>query len=96
MKVDPALMAKGKSLVETASGEIKGYLNSLENDVNELLPGWQSSGASGFKQAHDAWTQKAVTINNALDDLGVKLGVVGVQTGGADDSVATSFSSFKS
>lgn len=96
MQVDPAMMAKGKSYVETASSDVRSFLNSLENDVNELLPGWQSSGSKGFKQAHDSWTQKAVTINNALDDLGQKLGVVGAQTHNVDENVTNGFNSFRS
>jgi WXG100 family type VII secretion target len=91
MNVDPAKMAQGKALVTTASGEVKTMLNQLQTEVEELLHGWQSKGSKGFYDAHQAWTSKAAIINNALDDLGVKLGVVGVHPGAADDSVHGSF-----
>ena len=91
LQVDPAKMAQGKSLVEAASHEVKGYLNTMQSEVDELLHGWQSSGADGFKAAQVAWTQKATIINTALDDLGRKLGVVGVQSGSADTEVHSSF-----
>jgi WXG100 family type VII secretion target len=94
--VIPADMAKGKSYVQDSSTKVKGFLNSLERDVEELLPGWQSGGSRAFAAAHRSWTEKATTINNALDDLGEKLGVVGVTTGQGDDHVTTSFAKFGS
>ena len=94
--VIPADMAKGKSYVQDSSIKVKGYLNSLERDVEELLPGWQSGGSRAFAAAHRSWTEKATTINNALDDLGEKLGIVGVTTGQGDDHVTASFHKFGS
>jgi WXG100 family type VII secretion target len=94
--VDKSDMAKGKGYVQESSAKVKGYLNSLERDVEELLPGWQSTGSRAFASAHRSWTEKATTINNALDDLGEKLGIVGVTTGQGDDSVTTSFAKFGS
>ena len=94
--VDKSDMAKGKGYVQESSSKVKGYLNSLERDVEELLPGWQSGGSRAFAAAHRSWTEKATTINNALDDLGEKLGIVGVTTGQGDDSVTTSFAKFGS
>jgi WXG100 family type VII secretion target len=94
--VDKSDMAKGKGYVQDSSAKVKGYLNSLERDVEELLPGWQSTGSRAFATAHRSWTEKATTINNALDDLGEKLGIVGVTTGQGDESVTTSFAKFGS
>jgi WXG100 family type VII secretion target len=94
--VDKSDMAKGKGYVQDSSAKVKGYLNSLERDVEELLPGWQSTGSRAFATAHRSWTEKATVINNALDDLGEKLGIVGVTTGQGDDSVTTSFAKFGS
>jgi WXG100 family type VII secretion target len=94
--VIPADMAKGKSYVHDSSVKVKGYLNSLERDVEELLPGWQSGGSRAFAAAHRSWTEKATTINNALDDLGEKLGIVGVTTGQGDDHVSGTFHKFGS
>ena len=91
MIVDPLKMKQGKDLVTAASHEVKGYLNTMQTEVEELLRNWQSSGSVAFHKAHQAWTEKATTINTALDDLGVKLGVVGVQTGATDDSGHASF-----
>ena len=91
MNVSPADMASGKRYVETASHVVKGYLNNMQTEVEELLRNWQSHGSKGFYQAHQSWTEKATIINNALDDLGVKLGVVGVQTGTTDSDVHQSF-----
>jgi WXG100 family type VII secretion target len=92
--VDPALMAKGQSLVQTASSEVKSILNTLQGDVEELLPGWQSAGATAFTTAHASWTEKARTIASALDDLGIKLGVVGTTTSKGDTHVSGSFGTF--
>ena len=94
--VDPALMAKGQRLVQDAAIEVKGYLSSLDGDVQELLPGWQSGGSRAFASAHASWTEKAKTIATALDDLGGKLGVVGATTGAGDSSVSSNFSKFNS
>jgi WXG100 family type VII secretion target len=96
LQVDPALMAKGKSLVADASVEINGILATLQGDVDELLVGWQSTGASSFTSAHAAWTSKARQISTALDDLGQKLGIVGVTTDTGDQNVASSFTQFSS
>jgi WXG100 family type VII secretion target len=92
--VDPALMAKGQRLVQDAAIEVKRYLSSLDNDVQELLPGWQSGGSQAFASAHSSWTQKATTIATALDDLGGKLGVVGTTTGSGDAAVSSTFGKF--
>ncbi len=92
--VDKSDMAKGKSYVQESSTKVKSYLNSLERDVEELLPGWQSGGSRAFAAAHRSWTEKAITINNALDDLGEKLGIVGVTTGQGDDNVTSNFAKF--
>ena len=94
LQVDPAKMAQGKTLVEAASHEVKGYLNTMQTEVDELLHGWQSQGADGFRKAHGSWTEKATIINTALDDLGRKLGGVGVQSGAADSEVHSSFNPF--
>ena len=92
--VDPALMAKGQRLVQDAAKEVKGYLASLDGDVQELLPGWQSGGSRAFAQAHQSWTEKARTIATALDDLGGKLGVVGTTTHSGDTAVTGAFHKF--
>jgi uncharacterized protein YukE len=89
-------MARGKGYVQDASAKVKSYLNTLERDVEELLPGWQSGGSRSFASAHRSWTEKSMTIVNALDDLGEKLGVVGTTTGQGDESVSTSFAKFGS
>ena len=89
-------MARGKGYVQQSSSTVKGYLNSLERDVEELLPGWQSGGSRAFAAAHRSWTEKATTINHALDDLGEKLGIVGTTTGQGDDSVSSNFAKFGS
>jgi WXG100 family type VII secretion target len=88
-------MVKGKGYVQDSSAKVKGYLNSLERDVEELLPGWQSGGSRAFAAAHRSWTEKATTINNALDDLGEKLGIVGTTTGAGDESVSGNFHKFQ-
>ncbi len=87
-------MKKGRGYVEDSAARVKGYLNSLERDVEELLPGWQSGGSAAFAAAHRSWTEKAMTIHNALDDLGQKLGVVGTTTVQGDEAVSGSFSAF--
>ena len=94
LQVDPALMAKGKTLVADASVEINATLATLQGDVDELLVGWQSSGATSFNTAHTAWSSKARQISSALDDLGQKLGIVGVTTNTGDQNVAGSFHQF--
>ena len=95
MIVDPAKMQAGKKFVLTASADVKKTLNDMQTEVDELLHGWKSKGSRSFAAAHQAWTQDATKINNALDDLGEKLGIVGIKHGQADDAVDSAFSVLK-
>ena len=93
-RVNPALMAKGHKLVTTASVDVKSMLKTLESDVEGLMPGWQSTGATAFSTAHASWTSKARTIATALDNLGAKLGVVGTTSNQGDTNVSDAFKKF--
>lgn len=93
-RVDPALMAKGHTLVVAASSDVNTMLKTLEGDVQGLMRGWQSTGATSFTTAHTSWTAKARTISSALDNLGEKLGVVGKTSHQGDTSVSDTFAKF--
>ncbi len=89
-------MASGASKVDEATAQIQAVLGKLESEVSTMTSGWRGQGANSFMQVHEAFTQQANKINNALRNMHEALVSNRTTYVNQEDSQSSSFTSMSS
>jgi len=70
---DFAAMAGGLAAIDSATGEIRNLLATIQSEVETLGATWRARSNIAFTQVHAKWAERANMINSALHTMHDKL-----------------------
>ena len=75
---EPAAMASGLTAIDEATGQIRNLLSTIQSEVESLGATWRARSNIAFAQVHLKWSERATTINSALQTMHDKLSATDV------------------
>jgi WXG100 family type VII secretion target len=83
---DRAQMAQAATQVSTAVGEIQGLQSRLAGSHDSTTAGWQGQAATAFTNAYVEFNGDFTKVIQALNNLGDKLRVAGVNYNATEEA----------
>jgi WXG100 family type VII secretion target len=91
-KGDPAQFADANRKVDETKLQMDQNLKQLANNIQATQAGWDGPAAKVFQEVMDAFGQKSMALNQALDDISQMLKSSGVQYETQDQDVLSEIS----
>lgn len=92
---DPAQFAEANRKVDDVKLQMDQNLKQLANNIQATQAGWEGPAAKVFQEVMDAYGQKSMKLNEALDHISQMLKSSGVQYDTQDQDVQQQISSLQ-